>query len=209
MFFHTEAHFLLYSERVHFFRRFRIKGIRHIIFYQPPTYPHFYSEMCNLMQVTIVLNLLFWDFFGRKDMWNLVISVEFDELHIICNLNEFFSKRVSCKIIFINSTYIDLIAGRWWLTRLVICRSPTRISTAAASATWRWRCCTAAGTWSARPACWAPRASPPPCTPRATRTCTWPAPATNATSRWIGIYWTSSARRTDHIFSIRSCVACV
>lgn len=50
MFFHTEAHFLLYSERVHFFRRFRIKGIRHIIFYQPPTYPHFYSEMCNLMQ---------------------------------------------------------------------------------------------------------------------------------------------------------------
>ncbi|KAJ0173596.1 hypothetical protein K1T71_010745 [Dendrolimus kikuchii] len=50
MFFHTEAHFLLYSERVHFFRRFRVKGIRHIIFYQPPTYPHFYSEMCNLMQ---------------------------------------------------------------------------------------------------------------------------------------------------------------
>ncbi|XP_068619017.1 U3 small nucleolar RNA-associated protein 25 homolog [Battus philenor] len=50
MFFHSEAHFLLYSERVHFFRRFRIKGIRHIIFYQPPTYPHFYSEMCNLMQ---------------------------------------------------------------------------------------------------------------------------------------------------------------
>ncbi|XP_049877769.1 U3 small nucleolar RNA-associated protein 25 homolog [Pectinophora gossypiella] len=50
MFFHTEAHFMLYSERVHFFRRFRIKGIRHIIFYQPPTYPHFYSEMCNLMQ---------------------------------------------------------------------------------------------------------------------------------------------------------------
>ncbi|KOB75443.1 Digestive organ expansion factor-like protein [Operophtera brumata] len=50
MFFHSEAHFMLYSERVHFFRRFRIKGIRHIIFYQPPTYPHFFSEMCNLMQ---------------------------------------------------------------------------------------------------------------------------------------------------------------
>ncbi|XP_072929829.1 U3 small nucleolar RNA-associated protein 25 homolog [Epargyreus clarus] len=50
MFFHSEAHFMLYSERVHFFRRFRIKGIRHIIFYQLPTYPHFYSEMCNLMQ---------------------------------------------------------------------------------------------------------------------------------------------------------------
>ncbi|CAK1550511.1 unnamed protein product [Leptosia nina] len=50
MFFHSEAHFILYTERVHFFRRLRIKGIRHIIFYQPPTYPHFYSEMLNLMQ---------------------------------------------------------------------------------------------------------------------------------------------------------------
>nr|CAD7194998.1 unnamed protein product [Timema douglasi] len=50
MFFHDEAHFLLYSERFHFFNRLRIKGIRHILFYQPPTFPHFYSEMCNLMQ---------------------------------------------------------------------------------------------------------------------------------------------------------------
>ncbi|XP_077286205.1 U3 small nucleolar RNA-associated protein 25 homolog [Arctopsyche grandis] len=50
MFFHTEAHFLLYSERFHFFRRVRVKGIRHIIFYQPPIFPHFYSELCNLMQ---------------------------------------------------------------------------------------------------------------------------------------------------------------
>ncbi|XP_063233834.1 U3 small nucleolar RNA-associated protein 25 homolog isoform X2 [Bacillus rossius redtenbacheri] len=49
MFFHDDAHFLLYSERFHFFRRLRIKGIRHILFYQPPTFPHFYSEMCNLM----------------------------------------------------------------------------------------------------------------------------------------------------------------
>ncbi|CAG2057493.1 unnamed protein product [Timema podura] len=63
MFFHDEAHFLLYSERFHFFNRLRIKGIRHILFYQPPTFPHFYSEMCNLMQVIIFymngnLNLL-------------------------------------------------------------------------------------------------------------------------------------------------------
>ncbi|XP_046658688.1 U3 small nucleolar RNA-associated protein 25 homolog [Homalodisca vitripennis] len=50
MFFHSSAHFLLYSERFHFFRRIRLKGIRHIIFYQPPTIPHFYSELCNLMQ---------------------------------------------------------------------------------------------------------------------------------------------------------------
>lgn len=50
MFFHSGAHFLLYSERAHFFRRTRIKGIRHLIMYQPPTWPHFYSEMVNLMQ---------------------------------------------------------------------------------------------------------------------------------------------------------------
>lgn len=49
MFFHSDAHFLLYTERWHFWRRTRVKGIRHLIFYQLPTYPHFYSEMCNLM----------------------------------------------------------------------------------------------------------------------------------------------------------------
>ncbi|XP_050486770.1 U3 small nucleolar RNA-associated protein 25 homolog [Bombus huntii] len=50
MFFHSDAHFLLYSERFHFFRRIRVKGIRHIIFYAPPIFPQFYVEMCNLMQ---------------------------------------------------------------------------------------------------------------------------------------------------------------
>ncbi|KAF4532195.1 hypothetical protein B566_EDAN002257 [Ephemera danica] len=50
LFFHNEVHFMLYSERFHFFRRIRVKGIRHLIFYQPPSYPHFYSEMCNMMQ---------------------------------------------------------------------------------------------------------------------------------------------------------------
>ncbi|KAL1501121.1 hypothetical protein ABEB36_006506 [Hypothenemus hampei] len=50
MFFHGDAHFLLYTERYHFYNRIRIKGIRHLIFYQLPCYSHFYSEMCNLMQ---------------------------------------------------------------------------------------------------------------------------------------------------------------
>ncbi|XP_001603443.2 digestive organ expansion factor homolog [Nasonia vitripennis] len=50
MFFHSDANFLLYTERFHFFRRIRVKGIRHIIFYAPPAFSHFYSEMCNLMQ---------------------------------------------------------------------------------------------------------------------------------------------------------------
>ncbi|XP_034940883.1 digestive organ expansion factor homolog [Chelonus insularis] len=49
MFFHGSAHFLLYSERFHFFRRIRIKGIKHIIFYAPPLFPNFYTELCNFM----------------------------------------------------------------------------------------------------------------------------------------------------------------
>lgn len=49
MFFHGDVHFLLYTERFHFHRRPRIKGIRHLIFYQLPIFSQFYSEMCNLM----------------------------------------------------------------------------------------------------------------------------------------------------------------
>lgn len=49
IFFHSGASVLLYSERAHFFRRTRIKGIRNLIIYQPPNFPHFYSEMINLM----------------------------------------------------------------------------------------------------------------------------------------------------------------
>jgi len=41
---------MLYTERAHFFRRFRLKGIGHIIFYQLPQYPHFYSELCDFIQ---------------------------------------------------------------------------------------------------------------------------------------------------------------
>ncbi|KAL8619667.1 hypothetical protein ACOMHN_019722 [Nucella lapillus] len=43
------SHFMLYTERVHFYRRFKLRGIRNIIFYELPQYPHFYSEMCNLL----------------------------------------------------------------------------------------------------------------------------------------------------------------
>jgi U3 small nucleolar RNA-associated protein 25 len=50
LFYHGGAHFMLYSERAHFFRRMRIKGIRHIIMYQPPMWNNFYPEMINLMQ---------------------------------------------------------------------------------------------------------------------------------------------------------------
>ncbi|XP_071834917.1 U3 small nucleolar RNA-associated protein 25 homolog [Apostichopus japonicus] len=45
-------HFLLYTERYHFFQRIMLRGIHHVIFYQPPIYSHFYSELCNMIQST-------------------------------------------------------------------------------------------------------------------------------------------------------------
>jgi len=51
-FYHNEKHFLLYTERSHFYRRFRLKGIRHLIFYQPPTFGWMFSELCNLLLPT-------------------------------------------------------------------------------------------------------------------------------------------------------------
>ncbi|KAK2710338.1 U3 small nucleolar RNA-associated protein 25 homolog [Artemia franciscana] len=48
MFFHGKRHLMLYTGRCHFYKRFRIKGVRHIVFYELPIQPHFYSEICNL-----------------------------------------------------------------------------------------------------------------------------------------------------------------
>lgn len=32
--------------------RYTIKGIRNLIFYELPTYPHFYSDVCNMLRAT-------------------------------------------------------------------------------------------------------------------------------------------------------------
>ncbi|KAJ8401245.1 hypothetical protein AAFF_G00388270 [Aldrovandia affinis] len=45
-----DTQFLLFTERFHFYKRYRIKGIRNLIFYGLPTYAHFYSEVCNMLQ---------------------------------------------------------------------------------------------------------------------------------------------------------------
>ena len=49
-FYHNEKHFLLYTERAHYYRRFRVKGIRHLIFLQPPAQPGTLAELCSLQQ---------------------------------------------------------------------------------------------------------------------------------------------------------------
>ncbi|XP_025065094.1 digestive organ expansion factor homolog isoform X4 [Alligator sinensis] len=45
-----ERQFLLFTERFHFYKRYTIRGIRNLIFYELPTYSHFYSEICNMMK---------------------------------------------------------------------------------------------------------------------------------------------------------------
>ncbi|XP_055328169.1 U3 small nucleolar RNA-associated protein 25 homolog [Paramacrobiotus metropolitanus] len=49
LFFHGKKRFLLYTERFHFYRRYRIRGIQRIIFFELPHYPQYYSEVCNMM----------------------------------------------------------------------------------------------------------------------------------------------------------------
>ncbi|XP_054984181.1 U3 small nucleolar RNA-associated protein 25 homolog isoform X1 [Sorex araneus] len=44
-----ERQFLLLTERFHFYKRYTIKGVRNLIFYQLPTYGHFYSELCTML----------------------------------------------------------------------------------------------------------------------------------------------------------------
>lgn len=44
-----ELPFLMMTERYHFFRRHRLKGVKHIVFYGPPVNAHFYSELLNRM----------------------------------------------------------------------------------------------------------------------------------------------------------------
>lgn len=46
-FFQGLKHILLYSGRSHFYRRFKIRGAKHVIFYSPPEFPIHYEEIVN------------------------------------------------------------------------------------------------------------------------------------------------------------------
>lgn len=49
-FFHGRTNILLVTERFHFFRRFKLRGIKHVIFYSPPLNSQFYSEFLNSIE---------------------------------------------------------------------------------------------------------------------------------------------------------------
>lgn len=46
-FFESTASFLLVSERFHFFRRYKIRGCRNLIFYEPPDHAQYYTEFLS------------------------------------------------------------------------------------------------------------------------------------------------------------------
>ncbi|KAH9942377.1 digestive organ expansion factor [Epithele typhae] len=46
-FFSGKKAFLLVSERFHFFRRYKLRGIRNLVFYAPPDHPQFYTEFLS------------------------------------------------------------------------------------------------------------------------------------------------------------------
>lgn len=50
MFYQGRLATIVTTERFYFYRRLRIRGIRHIIFYSVPTLSHFYSEFLNLVE---------------------------------------------------------------------------------------------------------------------------------------------------------------
>ena len=49
VFFNGETPLLLATERFHYFRRYKLRGIRHLLFYGPPANAHFYTELLNLL----------------------------------------------------------------------------------------------------------------------------------------------------------------
>jgi hypothetical protein len=44
-FFHGKRQFLLYTERAHFYHRYRIRGIKDLVFYSLPEFPNYYAEV--------------------------------------------------------------------------------------------------------------------------------------------------------------------
>lgn len=44
-----EIKLMVYSERYHFFRRTKLRGVKHVVFYSPLTYSKFYSELVNMI----------------------------------------------------------------------------------------------------------------------------------------------------------------
>jgi len=68
LFFLGEKKFMLYTERFHFYYRYKIKGIRTILFYQLPVNPHFFAELINMSQLDDGESLQSKTLYSRSDL---------------------------------------------------------------------------------------------------------------------------------------------
>ena len=62
IFFYGGRQFMLVTGRFHFFHRKLLKGIRHIVFYEPPIFYNFYSELISMMHQNNQGKKLFTDY---------------------------------------------------------------------------------------------------------------------------------------------------
>ncbi|KAG7281255.1 hypothetical protein CRUP_019780 [Coryphaenoides rupestris] len=84
-----DKQFLLFTERFHFYKRrvvkvlfmvnlFTIRGIHNLVFYGLPTYPHYYSEVCNMLAASSPTQGASWTctvLFSRYDAHRLATVV--------------------------------------------------------------------------------------------------------------------------------------
>ncbi|CAM9951142.1 unnamed protein product [Discosporangium mesarthrocarpum] len=75
-FFRGDRDIMLYTGRAHFFNRYVIRGIHHLVFYSLPEFPQFYPELVNLLEeadsVTAVTCLTLFTRFERLALERVV-----------------------------------------------------------------------------------------------------------------------------------------
>ncbi|KAI8055410.1 hypothetical protein BDF22DRAFT_677007 [Syncephalis plumigaleata] len=72
-FFHGDCDFMLYTERVHFYHRYRIRGAQHIFFYQLPEHAHFYPELLSVLSDAVD---------GLRDLTISALYSRYDQLRL-------------------------------------------------------------------------------------------------------------------------------
>ena len=88
---------LLYTERLHHFRRYEIKGVKSVIFYKPPTNPEFYKEVVRYIGKSV--------FFDQADINISTVKCVYSKLDALALENIVGTKRAGILCHAQNETY--------------------------------------------------------------------------------------------------------